>query len=209
MLKRILKRTPVMNFRGVMGLANRFSFSEKSTEEIKATMELQEILQGSGLEHLLDDEISEEERSQFMGNFMMEASEKISNSNCRGCGARFQFEDDAVEGFMDMQQYLRKNDEKGQDQFDDTDFLMASMEEEDKDEGYFDIGDYVENEYLPDVKKLKDFMDGKENSDLICQRCQDINKGDLKSVVESYRVDVNCKGSWLILFSEIEEIFSY
>lgn len=158
---------------------------------LEAEFRMQELLQGSGFENLMDLGQNEARLDQLNG-FLESVATQLETENCRGCGSQFQFESENNEGFVDMNQFLLKSDEK--EEYSESNFLNYLIEEEQDTDGMFTVEDYMSSrqQNLPDLDTIKKFLKEKGNHDAVCQRCQFISSGKLAEA-SKIKIDTNSK----------------
>ena len=156
---------------------------------------MKQVLQGTEFEGMMD-HIDHQTHQEFLMKRTMELASSIKDQICRGCGCNLQFADDTKEGFIDMNQFLEKNDESRREEITEEEFVGFQIEEEGEEEGYFTVEDYLQEEerQLPTLDQLKRLIAKKKKGKACCERCQILNTNDFDRL-KRIEVEIDSKFS--------------
>lgn len=119
---------------------------------------------------------------------MMKAMDLLENDSCRGCGARFQFEDDTKEGYIPINEFMNSADKleskEALEEGLEMQLLNKNVDDSDLQEGPFSQEEYSNDLDLdlPYKSLIQEMEDGLKMRNVICDRCQKITKGDYEEI---------------------------
>lgn len=154
--------------------------------------DLDSLLQGSGVDKLLE---GSQQQPREAGTRLLHLLERVDDKQCRGCGAKFQFEDRHSEGYIELSRVktesgevevsevlhkLLLNNSRPQKRADAQDLQEDESEAEQK---MYSVEDYENDPLaLESVEQVERLFEEKVTKKELCDRCVSINEGDFERV---------------------------
>ncbi len=161
----------------------------KSQEKVSQA-DLDVLLQGSGIDQLVD---GRSEQPRQTGTRLLDLLDRVDEKQCRGCGAKFQFDDKNREGFIELsrvktdagevevqtvlQKLLLNNSRPAKP----ADELEAASEPDEAEQKQYSVEDYENDPLtLESVEQVERLFEEKVVKKELCDRCVFINEGNFE-----------------------------
>ena len=163
--------------------------------------QLSKVLQGSGIEELLEPNPETAKPSPISTKArLLEMLDRIDDKQCRGCGAKFQFEQEKKEGYIDLGRLKKDGDELDikkviekmivdRNTSQDLDEATQDSESRTSEPQLFSVQDYEKDaEGLEGLEEVEQLFEQKVAKREICDRCVLISNGEFEKLRE---IEVN------------------
>ena len=161
----------------------------KKLDKDEDTEDIDRLIEGTGVEKLIDEKVLKQEPQSRL----LAMLERVDDKQCRGCGAKFQFDNEGKEGYISVTRV--KQEEKEKDLHEILEKLlvdskknpedMASLIEEEVDpeeapsDKMYDVDGYESDRInIENIEELESIFEKKVMKREICDRCVMINNGE-------------------------------